>query len=655
MPSLRITPRALAGFVLVATVATLSQAASMPTVTLGSASSVTTTSARLNGSVHPNGASSQVGFQFGTTTAYGTIVYGSPASISASASNTAVSGSVSGLKCGTTYHYQLGARNAYGEKRTADGVFTTAACATTPPPPPPPTPVAPTTSTSAPTSIAQTQATLRGAATAGSATATLSFDYGTSTSYGASIGATPGSIAAGTGSTSTSATLAGLACGRTYNYRARAVSSAGTALGSNQSFATAACTTTPPPPPPPPPPSGTLDCSATNVRCVAPTSGSNREYSTIQAAVNAAVAGDTVQVFDGNYVGFSISRSGTASARITVRAAGNAAVIDRVSSAGEGIRVSNASYVTIEGFTVVGMPGFGIGARGASPTSPMRGVTIRDNTVYNSASSNIYASQVTDSLIEGNTTYGSADSHGIYLANGGSDNTVIRGNLAYNNANNGIHLNGDLSVGGDGLHQGVTIEDNVIYGNAANGMDLDGIQSSTIRNNVVYNNARHGIRAFKVDAAQGPRDLTIVNNTVVVKSGNTPVKLTEDGGGHTIFNNVLVNEGTSGGSIVVGHASFKSDRNMFVNAGFSLNGGSSMLTLAQWRAQAGAYDPSSLTSTQAALFVASASRDYRLRAGAPAANAGMAAYNGRQAPADDIAGVTRPQGGAVDQGAYESF
>jgi hypothetical protein len=146
-----------------------------------------------------------------------------------------------------------------------------------------------------------------------------------------------------------------------------------------------------------------------------------------------------------------------------------------------------------------------------------------------------------------------------------------------------------------------------------------------------------------------------VNNTLVVRSGNTPIKMTEDGGGHTIFNNILANEGTSGGSIVVGHASFKSERNMFVNAGFSLNGGSSMLTLAQWRAQAGAYDTGSSTSTSATLFANAASRDYRLKAGAPAANAGMASYNGQAAPAEDIAGVARPQGGAIDQGAYESF
>ena len=63
----------------------------------------------------------------------------------------------------------------------------------------------------------------------------------------------------------------------------------------------------------------------------------------------------------------------------------------------------------------------------------------------------------------------------------------------------------------------------------------------------------------------------------------------------------------------------------------------------------------SKTSTQAELFVAPASRDYRLRAGAVAANAGVASFNGKNAPAEDIARVIRPQGDAWDHGAYESF
>jgi hypothetical protein len=43
--------------------------------------------------------------------------------------------------------------------------------------------------------------------------------------------------------------------------------------------------------------------------------------------------------------------------------------------------------------------------------------------------------------------------------------------------------------------------------------------------------------------------------------------------------------------------------------------------------------------------------DYRLKAGSPAANAGTSL----SLVTDDIAGTPRPQGGAYDIGAYESF
>jgi hypothetical protein len=216
----------------------------------------------------------------------------------------------------------------------------------------------------------------------------------------------------------------------------------------------------------------------------------------------------------------------------------------------------------------------------------------------------------------------------------------------------GMHLNGDASIGGDGVITGAVIDGNVVYANATIGINFDGVQASTIVNNVVYANGRHGIRAYVIDGAAGPRNLLIVNNTVVAAGSNTCVKITEDLGGHTLFNNILAAEG-SGGTIVVGNSAVASDRNTFVNAGFSLNGGSTMLSLTQWRAQGD--DASSLTSTQAALFLAPASRDYRLRAGSPAANAGTPSFNGRGAAAADILEVPRPQGTAHDHGAFESF
>ena len=56
------------------------------------------------------------------------------------------------------------------------------------------------------------------------------------------------------------------------------------------------------------------NCSATNIRCV----GSGQEYTTIQAASNASVAGDTIVVYPGTYnERVTISRSGSAGNKIT--------------------------------------------------------------------------------------------------------------------------------------------------------------------------------------------------------------------------------------------------------------------------------------------------------------------------------------------------
>jgi len=126
------------------------------------------------------------------------------------------------------------------------------------------------------------------------------------------------------------------------------------------------------------------DCSLSNVHCVDDTPGSSQEYSTIQAAVNAAQPGDTVLVFDGSYQGCTISRSGTAGNPISLRANGTNAVINRDSSAGDGIYLNDVSNVMIEGFTIQDVSGRCISAHDASPTDPMTNITIQNITCLRS-------------------------------------------------------------------------------------------------------------------------------------------------------------------------------------------------------------------------------------------------------------------------------
>jgi hypothetical protein len=95
-----------------------------PAVTTGVASSVSTSSATLNGTVNPNrGAVSECEFEYGTSTAYGSTVPCSPSPGSGNSPVT-VSASITGLSTTTTYYYRLLATNAGGSSVGAGQTFT---------------------------------------------------------------------------------------------------------------------------------------------------------------------------------------------------------------------------------------------------------------------------------------------------------------------------------------------------------------------------------------------------------------------------------------------------------------------------------------------------------------------------------------------------
>ncbi|HLA33956.1 MAG TPA: hypothetical protein VJ001_03710, partial [Rhodocyclaceae bacterium] len=79
---------------------------SAPTVTTGSATALTVSSATLNGVVSSNGASTAVTFDYGLTTGYGSSVTATASPLAAGATNSAVSAAVSSLTCNTTYHFR---------------------------------------------------------------------------------------------------------------------------------------------------------------------------------------------------------------------------------------------------------------------------------------------------------------------------------------------------------------------------------------------------------------------------------------------------------------------------------------------------------------------------------------------------------------------
>jgi hypothetical protein len=198
-------------------------AGSAPSVQTTPASSVSTTGARLNGRVNPNGRNTTWHFDYGTSAGYGASTPSHGAG--SGTGTTSVSAALSGLAPGTTYHFRLVASNSSGTTAGADQTFTTVA-----------TPVVATGSAG----VGVTTATLNGTVDPRDHTTTWYFEYGTTTGYGAR---TPNQRAdANTGSRAVSAGVANLAPGTTYHFRIVASSSTGTSRGGDVAFTTIANT-----------------------------------------------------------------------------------------------------------------------------------------------------------------------------------------------------------------------------------------------------------------------------------------------------------------------------------------------------------------------------------------------------------------------------
>jgi len=301
----------------------------------------------------------------------------------------------------------------------------------------------------------------------------------------------------------------------------------------------------------------------------------------------------------------------------------------------------------IEGFTVVGMPRTGIRA------VLNHHVTIRRNVGDANGRWGILTGFSDDLLIEDNEMSRSVAEHGIYVSNSG-DRPVIRRNHVWGNSGNGIHMNGDLSQGGDGIITGAVVEANVIHGNGrtgGSGINGDGVQGSRIVNNILYDNHASGISLYRIDGAQGSRSNLVAHNTIVqAADGRWAINIQNASTGNRVVNNILLSLHSFRGAIAISSDSlpgFVSDANAVIGR-FTLDGGSSVLSLAAWR-QATGQDLHSFTSTPAALFADVAGGDYHLRADAPARDTALA-------PTDvttDFDGKPRPSGLAADIGADE--
>jgi hypothetical protein len=371
-------------------------------------------------------------------------------------------------------------------------------------------------------------------------------------------------------------------------------------------------------------------------------------WRTLQRAAGAVRPGDLVVVRAGRYAGFHLERSGTVEHPIVFRARPGV-VIDTPNPVrpSEGINLEGASWVVVEGFTVTGMPRAGI----RSVTN--HHVTIRGNVAEANGRWGIFSGFSDDLLIEGNVAARSAAEHGIYVSNSG-DRPTIRGNHVWGNRACGIHMNGDLGMGGDGIISGALVEANVVHGNGrggGSGINADGVQASRFLNNVLYDNHASGISLYRIDGAAGSRDNLIAHNTIVqAADGRWAVNVKDGSTGARVLNNVLLTLHGWRGAISVTPDSlpgFASDANALTPR-FTLDDGESVVDLAAWRAATG-QDAHSFAAVPGTLFADAAAGNYRLRAAAPARDAAPVL----DAVSRDAFGAPRPLGPRADAGAHE--
>jgi hypothetical protein len=180
--------------------------------------------ATLNGAVNPKDSSTTVVFEYGIATSYGQEVTYEQNPITGDTIKN-VYADISELTAGTTYHFRVKAENSLGVVYGKDMAFTTLSNAP------------PTVNTYGATNITDTTATLNGDVNANNRSSVVTFEYGTTTSYGQEVTAEQ-SPATGDTITIVSATVTGLTCSTKCHFRIKAANSLGVVYGGDKTLKT---------------------------------------------------------------------------------------------------------------------------------------------------------------------------------------------------------------------------------------------------------------------------------------------------------------------------------------------------------------------------------------------------------------------------------
>ena len=437
-------------------------------------------------------------------------------------------------------------------------------------------------------------------------------------------------------------------------------------------------------------------------------------FPTIQAALDAAVAGDVIDVDSGVYnekIVFPASGD-TISGPIVLRAAPSAAtkpVLDGSGVPGANmVLIDSKSHVTVRGFEIVNNLGVNDGS-GVRVVGGGSAIEIRDNEIHeirgqHAMGITVYGTDalpIEDLVIDGNEIYDcdpaqsealtlngnvrdfevtnnvvrDVNSIGIDFIGGETDiqpdpalvarEGIVRGNTVVRaNANYGGGFAGGIYVDGG---RDIVIENNVVTESDLGieiGAENAGLVTTNVvvRNNVVYRNEKAGIvfggYAASVGRANGNeiRGNTLYDNTTAGLAGGGEGEIwIQHAENNVVENNIVV---AGGENVLVASFAGSVANDFDFNLYYTVDGTDGRFTLnddeydslGDWQAGT-AKDANSAFADPS--FVAPASGDFHIASASPARDAGDPGYSA--APGEtDLDGAARVSGVSVDCGADEA-
>jgi TonB-dependent SusC/RagA subfamily outer membrane receptor len=200
---------------------TVSSSRKLPVAVTRPATNIRKNSATLNGTVNASDLSTTVTFEYGTTPGHGVTISAAQGSVSGNIP-VLVSADITGLQAGVTYYFRVVASNSLAKTTGADVTFRY-------------TGEAPYAETGPATNTSPRAVQLNGIVNPGNIPTALTFEYGTTESYGNRVAA-DGSPVTGLNPVRVSANVTGLKPGTNYHYRIIAENDEGSVTGKDVAF-----------------------------------------------------------------------------------------------------------------------------------------------------------------------------------------------------------------------------------------------------------------------------------------------------------------------------------------------------------------------------------------------------------------------------------